>query len=116
MANKREFKKDVDAKCASLLDEMMDSYVEADKEGRDKISQAIEMVLTALAKAKNHANLFFDRGPRSFENKKDYINAKEAFFKNLFDKINTELCEDINKAQKVYKSALPQAEVTEVKA
>ncbi len=112
MANKREFKKYVDALGSSILDEMVPTYYNVKGVDKDKVAEAIEMVLGAIGKAKNNANVFFDRGPKSYADHKEYAKAKDAFFKALFNKIETEFGEEINLALKKFNEAIP-AEVKE---
>lgn len=107
MANKREFKKYVDALGASVIDEMISSYYNVKGADKDKISQAIETTLGAIGKAKNNSNVFFDKGVKAFGNIEEYTKAKKAFFKTLFNKIQTEFSEDVNKALKLFNEALP---------
>lgn len=112
MANKREFKKYVDALGASVIDEMVSSYYNVKNIDRDKVAKGIEIVLAAIGKAKNNANVFFDRGPKAFADRKEYTKAKENFFKSLFNKIETEFSEEVNLGLKEFNEALP-AEVRE---
>ncbi len=107
MANKREFKKYVDALGSSVCEEMMTSYYNVEGADKKKIAAAIEKVLAAIGKAKDNANVYFDRGVRAFEDHKAYSKAKQTFFKNLFNKITTEFGEDINLALKDFNAALP---------
>lgn len=110
MANKREFKKYSEALCASLIDEMVSAYHNVPGADRDKISEAIQQVLGAIGKAKNNANIFFDKGRGAFEDAKAYAKAKRMFFRALFDKIDTEFNEEINEALKTFNAALPAEE------
>ena len=110
MANKREFKKYVDALGAAVIDEMISSYYNVKGVDRDKVAQAMEQVLGAIGKAKNNSNVFFDRGPKSYPDMKEYTKAKEAFFKALFDKIETEFSEEVNAALKLFNEAIPADE------
>ncbi|MBD5194173.1 MAG: hypothetical protein HDS71_03095 [Bacteroidales bacterium] len=112
MASKREFKKYVDALGASVIDEMVSSYYNVEGVDKDKISKAIEQVLGAVGAAKSHSNIYFDRGVKAFESKKEYAKGKKEFFISLFDKIQTEFDEEINQALKLFNEALPE----EVKA
>lgn len=116
MANKREFKKYVDALGASIIDEMISTYYNVENADRDKIAEAMEATLGAIGKAKNNANVFFDKGEKAFENAEEYSKAKKAFFKALFDKINTEFSEEINAALKIFNAALPAEEKARNKA
>lgn len=108
MASKREFKKYVDALGVSLIDEMVTVFYNVKDVDKDKISKAIEKVLLGVAKAKNNANVFFDRGPKSFGSEEEYVKAKKAFFKGLFEKINKEFADDVNEALKLFNSAVPE--------
>lgn len=110
MANKREFKKYVDALGASVIDEMISAYYNVAGADKDKIAKAMEQVLGAIGKAKNNANVFFDKGPKAFESMKEYAQAKDKFFKALFDKIETEFSEDVNGALHTFNDALPADE------
>ena len=110
MANKREFKKYVDALGASVIDEMVVSYYNVKGADRDKISEAIEATLGAIGKAKNNANVFFDKGAKAFESPEEYSKAKKSFFRTLFNKIENEFGEDVNKALKLFNKALPEEE------
>lgn len=107
MANKRQFKKYVDALGADVIDEMVSSYYNVEGADKDKITDAIQKVLGAVGAAKSHANIFFDRGAKGFENAKQYAQAKKEFFVGLFDKIETEFNEEINDALKTFNDALP---------
>ena len=110
MANKREFKKYVDVLAASVMDEMVSAYYNVADVDQDKIAEAVKLVLGAVGKAKNNANVFFDKGQKAFEDAGAYAKAKQTFFRALFDKIETEFNEEINAALKVFNSALPAEE------
>ena len=70
MANKREFKKYVDAIGASVIDEMIAAYYNVEKADKDKIAEAMQKVLCAIGRAKNNSNVTFDRGEKAFGDKK----------------------------------------------
>ena len=110
MANKREFKKYADALGASIIDEMISAYYNVEGADRDKIAEAMETVLGAIGKAKNDTNVTFDRGVKAFEGIEEYAKAKKAFFRSLFDKIETEFGEEVNEALKLFNAALPAEE------
>lgn len=107
MANKREFKKSVDAIGSAIYDEMMAAYYNIEGVNKDAIENAIGKVLAATVKAKDNANVFFDKGVKAFESPEAYGKAKAAFFKGLFEKINAELGEELNAALKEFNEALP---------
>lgn len=110
MANKRNFKKYVDALGAAVVDEIVTSYYNVPGADKEKLSEALGVVLGAVGKAKNNSNIYFDRGRRSYENKKEYSVARKNFFVSLFDKIDTEFDEEIEAALKLLNAALPADE------
>ena len=110
MANKREFKKYADALGASVIDEMISAYYNVKDVDREKVAKSMEMVLGAIGKAKNNANVTFDKGVKAFPDLKAYSVAKKNFFKSLFDKIETESGEEVNQALHIFNSALPEEE------
>lgn len=110
MANKREFKKYVDALGASIIDEMISAYYNVKDSDRDKISQAIEATLGAIGKAKNNSNVYFDKGTKAFSTVEEYTKAKREFFRALFNKIENEFNDEINQALKLFNEAIPADE------
>ncbi len=108
MANKREFKKYVDAVGASVIDEMIAVYYNVEKADKDKIAEAMEKVLFAIGRAKSNSNVTFDRGEKAFADKKEYVTAKKGFYKSLFDKIFTEFDEETGAALKEFNAAIPE--------
>ncbi len=108
MANKREFKKYVDAIGASVIDEMIAAYYNVEKADKDKIAEAMQKVLCAIGRAKNNSNVTFDRGEKAFGDKKEYVTAKKNFYKSLFDKIFTEFDEETGAALKEFNAAIPE--------
>lgn len=116
MANKREFKKYVDALGAAACDEMMYSFYTVEGADKDAISKAIEKVLIATNKARMNSNIFFDKGVKAFADRKEYSKAKDAFFKALFEKVSKEFTEEVNAALKDFNAALPEEEKERNKA
>lgn len=108
MANKREFKKYVGAVGASACNDMMEAYYVVEGINKDTVSKAVELVLSATAAARSNSNVFFDKGPKAFSDRKAYTKAKEAFFKKLFDKVNADFTAQLDEAVKVFNSAIPQ--------
>lgn len=107
MPNKREFKKYVNAIGASICTEMMGAYYNVDGVDRNAIANSVEKVLGAVAAAKSHANVFFDKGLKAFDDHKQYSHAKHAFFKSLFDKIIADFSTEINAAVADFNKAVP---------
>ena len=109
MANKREFKKSIDAVGASAIDTMMTAYYQVDEEAQDKIAKAIEKVLGATGAAKSNADITFDKGVKEFGNLKEYSVAKKKFYKALFDKVMENFSQELNDALKDFNAAIPQS-------
>lgn len=116
MANKREFKKYVEAVGASICDEMMIAYYNVEGIDKEKTQNSIGMVLGAVGKAIGNANVFFDKGRKAFDTPRDYGRAKAQFFKQLFCKIKTELANEINEALKEFNAAIPAEAKAQQKA
>lgn len=112
MANKREFKKFIEAVGASVCDEMMVAYYNIDGADRDAIAKAIESVLVAVEKARVNAGTEFDRKPRSFDNEHEYRKAKTSFVKAMYKKVIADFSASIDAAVKAFNAAIP----AEVKA
>ncbi len=106
--NKRDFKKTVDAIGANVCDDMMVVYYNVEGVDKDAISNCIGKVLGAVGAAKSHANIFFDKGRRAFNDEKQYNAAKREFFKSLFVKINKDLTDELNEAIKEFNHAIPE--------
>lgn len=107
MPNKRDFKKYTDALGASVVEEMMIAYYNVDGADRKAIASAVSKVLAAIEKAKNNANIYFDRGPKAFADHAEYAKEKRNFFRSLFNKITNEFDDDVNAALKEFNGALP---------
>lgn len=108
MANKRDFKKYIDAVSAMVTEEMLYAYVNVENADKKAISEAIGMVMDAAENARNHANIYFDKGHKAFESLSEYGKEKSAFFQKLFNKINTEYSANIDAALAKFNAALPQ--------
>lgn len=109
MPNKREFKKYADALGASVIEEMMIAYYNVDDADKKAIADAVGKVLGAIEDAKNNANVYFDRGPKSFADHKEYSVEKRKFFRSLFNKIGNDFDAKVGEAVKEFNAALPEA-------
>lgn len=115
MANKREFKKYVEAVGASACDAMMATYYNVEGADKEAIEKAIVKVLGAVGEARANSNVYFDKGVKAFENQAEYSKAKGEFFKKLFDKINADFAKNIDEALKIFNAAIPQSVKDEYK-
>lgn len=107
MANKRDFKKYVDALAASVCENMMEAYYNIDGVDKDAVEKAIAKVLGASAAAKSNANVFFDKGVKAFADRRQYAVEKEKFFRTLFARISKDFSNEINEALKIFNAAVP---------
>ena len=116
MANKRDFKKYVDALGASACDSMLAAYYEIKDADKDKIEKAIAKVLGAIGVAKSNADITFDKRVKEFGSLQEYSKAKKEFFKNLFRKIYEDFTNELNEAIKELNDAVPQSAKEENKS
>lgn len=110
MANKREFKKYVDALGASIISEIAIAYENVEGADKDGLQNAYTTVLGAVFNAKSNANLFFDRGRKGFAEAAEYKKAKDQFFRSLFNKIEKDFSDQVNEGLKLFNAALPASE------
>ena len=108
MANKREFKKYVEAIGASACEAMMSTYYNVEGADKEAIIKAIEQVLGAVGADRSNANVTFDKGVKAFENLKEYSKAKKEFDKKLFVKISDDFTTQLDAALKIFNAAIPQ--------
>ncbi len=107
MANKKDFKKSIDAIGAAVCNEMMIVYYNVEGADRNAITSSIENILAAVVKAKNNSNVIFDKGLKAFANRAEYAKSKAEFYKALFAKIHAEFGEELNAAVKEFNNAIP---------
>lgn len=105
MANKREFKKSVEALSSAIVDEMMASYYNMQNVDKDKILTAVTKILGAMETAKIDSNKLFDKGEKDFDSVSDYIKAKRQFNKNKFEAAVNAFNDNLGEALKDYNEA-----------
>ncbi|MCH5217201.1 MAG: hypothetical protein J1F07_01385 [Muribaculaceae bacterium] len=108
MANKREFKKSVEALSSALASEMMASYYNEKEADRGKISLAIAKLASAMGQAKQHANQLFGKGVKDFENLAAYNKAKAAHTKTKYQEAIAKYNEALEEALKAYNEGMPK--------
>ena len=114
--NKRNFKKYVESVGDSACAQMVDIYDSTEKIDKEKVANAIELVISAVAAAKSNADVTFDKGVKAFESLKEYSKAKKAFFRQLFTKIYEDFYKELDGALKVFNEAVPEEVKVENKA
>ena len=114
--NKRVFKKYVESVGDSACASMVDVFETVDKVDKEKVADAVEKVLSAVAAAKSNADVTFDKGVKAFENIVEYSKAKKTFYKQLFKKIYDDFYKELDEAVKTFNSAVPEDVKAENKA
>ena len=110
--NKRDFKKYVESVGDSACASMIDVYETVENVDKQKVADAVEKVIAAVAAAKTNADITFDKGVKAFDSLAEYSKAKKKFFKQLFEKIYKDFYTDLYEAVKEFNAAVPE----EVKA
>lgn len=108
MANKREFKKSVEELTAALVDEMMISYYNEKEADKEKISQAITKIISAMEKSKSSVATAFNKKIRDFENVAAYNKEKSKYIKEKYTAAIAEYNKDLGEALKDYNEGMPK--------
>lgn len=108
MANKREFKKSVDALSSALVNEMMASLYNMKEANSEKINEAISKIASARVKARKETNKLFDKGAKEFANLKEYNKAKSLFTREKYDQAIARYNDALAEALKAYNEGMPQ--------
>lgn len=105
--NKREYKKAVEALGSGMCIEIFNIGATEKNVDAVKMQQAMSIVWNAMENTKRGANIFFDKRARDFENHLEYKKAKAVFFKNLFERLNSEFESKLEEALKLVNEAAP---------
>lgn len=108
MANKRQFKKSVEALTSALVDEMMASYYNEKDADREKISQAITKIVGAMGKAKSDAGKLFGKGVKEFEDLSAYNKAKAQHTREKYEAAIAGYNDALGEALKAYNEGMPK--------
>lgn len=108
MANKREFKKFVTAVGSNVCEDILINTHCCPGIDAKIANDSILRILTAVETATGNANVRFDKGEKAFENRREYTRAKEAFFRQLFNKINADFAQELDEAVKEFNAAVPE--------
>ena len=106
MANKREFKKYVNAVCESIINDMMTAYYHVEEVDKTAVEAAVADILMATENAILKSGIKFDKTASAFDTEFAYHNAKRNFFKSLYRKINKEFSNNVNAAIKKFNAAI----------
>lgn len=107
MANKRDFKKYVEAVGASACEAMMSTYYNVEGVDKKEVEKAIGRVLGAVGTARANVNVHFDKGVKAFGNAHEYSKGRNVFYKKLYAKISDDFMKELDAALKVFNAAIP---------
>lgn len=110
MANKREFKKSVEALSSALVEEMLANLDQAKEADAKKINEAISRIAGAMLAARKETNVLFGKGVKEFANLKEYNEAKAKFTKDKYDRAIAGYNQALEEALKLYNEAMPKNE------
>lgn len=108
MANKREFKKSLEALSSALVSEMMASMYNVKEADSKKIGDAITTLTGAMLQAKKEAGKMFDKGVKEFENLANYNAAKAKFTKEQYKNAIAKYNDALKEALQAYNEAMPK--------
>lgn len=111
MANKRQFKKSLEALSSALVNEMMANMYNEKEADSKKINEAITKVVGAMLKAKQDTSVLFGKGMKEFAHLKDYNNAKSLHNKEKYRQAIANYNEALGEALKLYNEGMPKNEV-----
>lgn len=108
MANKRQFKKSVDALSSALVNEMMASFYNEKEADHNKINEAIQKIAAAMVKARKNSNILFGKALKEFADMAEYNKAKAQFTKEKYDKAISDYNDALGEALKAYNEGMPK--------
>lgn len=107
MANKRQFKKSLDALSSALVNEMMASLYNVKEADSKKINEAISKIASAMVKAKKDSNVLFGKGMKEFASIEEYNKAKAEHSKAKYHEAIAAYNEALSEALKAYNEGMP---------
>lgn len=113
MANKRQFKKSVDALSSALVNEMMAALYNEKAADTKKINEAIAKIAGAMVSAKKETNTLFGKGLKEFDNLQAYNKAKAAHTKQKYREAIAKYNDALGEALKAYNEGMPSNKTAE---
>lgn len=112
-ANKRLLKKEIHRICGALAGECVLAKIAIPGIDREKLNEIIYQLADLQASALRLVSVDFPRTPRSFDNRKEYADARRAYFKASFAKLREHFNARVQEILKEMNATVPDASTPE---
>ena len=112
-ANKRLLKKEIHRICGALAGECVLAKIAIPGIDREKLNEIIYQLADLQASALRLVSVEFPRTPRSFDNRKEYADARRAYFKASFAKLREHFNTRVQEILKEMNATVPDASTPE---
>lgn len=112
-ANKRLLKKEIHRICGALAGECVLAKIAIPSIDREKLNEIIYQLADLQASALRLVSVEFPRTPRSFDNRKEYADARRAYFKASFAKLREHFNARVQEILKEMNATVPDASTPE---
>ena len=112
-ANKRLLKKEIHRICGALAGECVLAKIAIPGIVREKLNEIIYQLADLQASALRLVSVEFPRTPRSFDNRKEYADARRAYFKASFAKLREHFNARVQEILKEMNATVPDASTPE---
>lgn len=112
-ANKRLLKKEIHRICGALAGECVLAKIAIPGIDREKLNEIIYQLADLQTSALRLVSVEFPRTPRSFDNRKEYADARRAYFKASFAKLREHFNARVQEILKEMNATVPDASTPE---
>lgn len=112
-ANKRLLKKEIHRICGALAGECVLAKIAIPGIDREKLNEIIYQLADLQASALRLVSVEFPRTPRSFDSRKEYADARRAYFKASFAKLREHFNARVQEILKEMNATVPDASTPE---
>lgn len=112
-ANKRLLKKEIHRICGALAGECVLAKIAIPGIDREKLNEIIYQLADLQASALRLVSVEFPRTPRSFDNRKEYADARRAYLKASFAKLREHFNARVQEILKEMNATVPDASTPE---
>lgn len=112
-ANKRLLKKEIHRICGALAGECVLAKIAIPGIDREKLNEIIYQLADLQVSALRLVSVEFPRTPRSFDNRKEYADARRAYFKASFAKLREHFNARVQEILKEMNATVPDASTPE---